>query len=82
LPPLHADRPKLNRDDIAVPIDDQPGQPVPLGVDRAKAGRIGRWQAQRRPKLESLGDPRSEEIAVEARRRVPRQQAHGDRRPR
>ncbi len=79
LAPLHADGPELNREDVAVPVDDEPGHPVALGVKEAQAGGVVVGQAERRAQRSRSLEALAEERGVDLRLGVANEQAHRDR---
>ena len=82
LAPLHADGPELDREHVPVAVDDEPGQPVALGVNEAQAGRVVARQSERRAQRQGSLEARAKERRVDLRRGVANEEAHRDRRSR
>ena len=79
---LHADGPELDREHVAVAVDDEPGHPVALGVEEAQAGRVVARQAERSAQRLSSLEALPEERGVDLRLGVANEKANRDRRSR
>jgi len=79
---FHADGQKLNHEHVVEAIDDEPRQPVTLGVDEPAAVRLVARQPQSRARPEGLIDVRAKERTIDLRRCVAGEHAHRDRRSR
>jgi hypothetical protein len=76
LAPLEPDRPPLHRERVTEPVDDEPRQPVALGMDAAQARRVWIRKALRRPSLDRHANASLEQRRVHRLIRSAREQTH------